>query len=121
MEFEKEHQDNSNTHNLEQFPSLEEIAQSNMEPLDINTKTGKNISVGEAHIYKEKWSYLAKNNPKQRTKRPSPQIWKFYSIEGDSFKRLRTMCPRCGTGVYLANHKDRRSCGKCGYAEFIKE
>ena len=26
-------------------------------------------------------------------------------------------CPRCGTGIKLADHKDRRSCGKCGYFE----
>jgi small subunit ribosomal protein S27Ae len=26
-------------------------------------------------------------------------------------------CPRCGAGVRLAEHKDRRSCGKCGYFE----
>jgi small subunit ribosomal protein S27Ae len=26
-------------------------------------------------------------------------------------------CPRCGAGVRLADHKDRRSCGKCGYFE----
>ncbi|MBU0590650.1 30S ribosomal protein S27ae [Candidatus Micrarchaeota archaeon] len=26
-------------------------------------------------------------------------------------------CPKCGTGVRLAEHKERRSCGKCGYFE----
>ena len=26
-------------------------------------------------------------------------------------------CPKCGTGVKLAEHKDRRACGKCGYFE----
>ncbi len=26
-------------------------------------------------------------------------------------------CPKCGPGVWLAEHKDRRSCGKCGYYE----
>ncbi len=26
-------------------------------------------------------------------------------------------CPKCGPGVRLAEHKDRRSCGKCGYFE----
>jgi len=26
-------------------------------------------------------------------------------------------CPKCGPGVALAEHKDRRSCGKCGYYE----
>ena len=26
-------------------------------------------------------------------------------------------CPKCGSGVRLAGHKDRFSCGKCGYFE----
>lgn len=26
-------------------------------------------------------------------------------------------CPKCGPGVHLAEHKDRRSCGRCGYFE----
>jgi len=26
-------------------------------------------------------------------------------------------CPRCGSGVRLGEHKDRLSCGKCGYME----
>ena len=24
-------------------------------------------------------------------------------------------CPKCGPGVWLAEHNDRHSCGKCGY------
>ncbi|PIT84128.1 30S ribosomal protein S27ae [Candidatus Micrarchaeota archaeon CG10_big_fil_rev_8_21_14_0_10_45_29] len=26
-------------------------------------------------------------------------------------------CPKCGSGVRLGEHKNRRSCGKCGYFE----
>jgi len=26
-------------------------------------------------------------------------------------------CPKCGPGFKLAQHKDRHSCGKCGYFE----
>lgn len=26
-------------------------------------------------------------------------------------------CPKCGPGYRLAEHKNRRSCGKCGYME----
>ncbi|MDE1798511.1 MAG: 30S ribosomal protein S27ae [Candidatus Micrarchaeota archaeon] len=26
-------------------------------------------------------------------------------------------CPKCGSGTRLADHKDRLSCGKCGYYE----
>lgn len=26
-------------------------------------------------------------------------------------------CPKCGAGVHLAEHKNRLSCGRCGYFE----
>ncbi len=41
-----------------------------------------------------------------------------YKIEGDKINRLRRTCPKCGDGVFLADHKDRVSCGTCGYTEF---
>ena len=44
-----------------------------------------------------------------------------YSVEGGSLKRKTRFCPKCGSGVFLAIHKDRASCGKCGYTEFVKK
>ena len=41
-----------------------------------------------------------------------------FKVEGDSINRLRRHCPKCGEGIFLAEHKDRLSCGKCGYTEF---
>jgi len=41
-----------------------------------------------------------------------------FKIEGDKIIRLRRNCPKCGDGVFLAEHKNRLSCGKCGYTEF---
>lgn len=41
-----------------------------------------------------------------------------FKIEGDKIIRARRNCPKCGDGVFLAEHKDRVSCGKCGYTEF---
>ena len=41
-----------------------------------------------------------------------------YSIEGDKVIRTKKFCPRCGMGVFLADHKDRHHCGRCGYTEF---
>ena len=46
------------------------------------------------------------------------QSHKYYEIEGDGVKRVRQSCPKCGEGVFLAEHKDRSSCGRCGYTEF---
>ena len=42
----------------------------------------------------------------------------FFKVEGDRINRTRKYCPKCGPGVFLAEHKDRFSCGKCGYTEF---
>jgi len=61
---------------------------------------------------------LAKKNPKPRRKRPSPKVWTFYIVEDGVLKRIRKFCPRCGRGVYMAEHPDRYACGKCGYTEF---
>lgn len=44
-----------------------------------------------------------------------------YAVEGQKLTRQRRFCPRCGPGVFLAEHKDRFSCGKCGYTEFKKD
>ncbi len=41
-----------------------------------------------------------------------------YKVEGDKVVRTRPVCPKCGPGVFMATHKDRVSCGKCGYTEF---
>jgi len=41
-----------------------------------------------------------------------------FKVEGDKIVRLRRACPKCGDGVFLAEHKDRLSCGNCGYTEF---
>jgi len=42
----------------------------------------------------------------------------FFKVEGDKINRIRRHCPKCGPGVFIAEHKDRFSCGKCGYTEF---
>ncbi len=48
-------------------------------------------------------------------------IYKYYEIKGEKVVRKRKFCPRCGEGVFLAEHRDRLSCGKCGYTEFKKK
>jgi len=44
--------------------------------------------------------------------------WKFYEIKDGKIIKKRKECPKCGHGVFMAEHKDRRSCGNCGYTEF---
>ncbi len=45
----------------------------------------------------------------------------FFKIEGDKLTRTRKHCPKCGPGVFMAEHENRVSCGKCGYTEFKKK
>lgn len=45
-------------------------------------------------------------------------IYKFYSVQGDKVTRTKRDCPRCGKGTFMAEHKDRFTCGKCGFTEF---
>lgn len=40
-----------------------------------------------------------------------------YSTKGEQLVRTHKPCPKCGPGTFLAEHADRRSCGKCGYSE----
>ncbi len=48
-------------------------------------------------------------------------IQKYYKIDGKRLKRINENCPKCGDGVFLAEHVDRKSCGKCGYTEFKRK
>ena len=52
---------------------------------------------------------------KVKNKVPS-QRWKKYKISGDSIERAQS-CPKCGPGMFLANHKDRSYCGKCHFVQ----
>ncbi len=55
--------------------------------------------------------------PKKKKKPKKPvQLWKLY----ESGKPKNPLCPKCGKGVFMAVHKDRKVCGKCGYSEFNK-
>jgi small subunit ribosomal protein S27Ae len=51
-----------------------------------------------------------KNNTKGR----------MYELKDGKAVKKNPTCPRCGDGVFLATHKDRVSCGKCGYTEYKK-
>ncbi len=55
---------------------------------------------------------------KERKPRANVQVWKLYKVSGDSLERLKKECPRCGKGYFMAEHKDRLSCGNCGYTTF---
>ena len=55
---------------------------------------------------------------KERKPQKPVQLWKLYGAKGDKLERKNKFCPKCGAGFFLAAHKDRLTCGNCGYTEF---
>lgn len=54
-------------------------------------------------------------------KEEKPEVYNkrsLYKVEGTKVVRSRKFCPKDGPGVFMAEHKDRWSCGKCGHTEF---
>ena len=50
--------------------------------------------------------------PKKTSKR-----WENYEKAGEELKRKNKFCPKCGVGIFLAEHNNRQTCGQCGYTE----
>lgn len=62
----------------------------------------------------------APKKPKPSRERDKSKRYELYKVENGEVERLRKTCPRCGPGIFLANHDERLACGKCGYTEFKK-
>ncbi len=62
---------------------------------------------------------MADKEPKQKQARIAKKD--YFKLEGDKLTRTRKHCPKCGPGVFMAEHQNRVSCGKCGYTEFKKK
>ena len=48
----------------------------------------------------------------------SPSVYKYYKVDGEKLSKTHKTCSRCGKGVFMSEHKNRRTCGKCGLTEF---
>jgi len=53
-----------------------------------------------------------------KKKKSESQIYSFYDISKEKGTRKKRDGLRCGKGVFMAEHKDRSTCGKCGFTEF---
>jgi ubiquitin-small subunit ribosomal protein S27Ae len=56
---------------------------------------------------------------KKTTQKGEVAVYKFYRVQGDKAIRSKRDCPRCGRGVFMAEHNNRYTCGKCGFTEFL--
>jgi small subunit ribosomal protein S27Ae len=66
---------------------------------------------------RKKKNYTTPKKIKHKRKKVKMAILKYYKVDSEGgIKRLRRECPQptCGAGVFMAWHKDRQSCGKCG-------
>ncbi|MHA2243449.1 MAG: 30S ribosomal protein S27ae [Candidatus Hodarchaeales archaeon] len=51
------------------------------------------------------------------TRRKAANAYYKPDFKKGTIKRTHKFCPRC-KGSFMARHKDRISCGLCGYTEF---
>lgn len=51
---------------------------------------------------------------KKKTKKG---VWTYYKIEGNKLVKTKKLSPK-NPGAFMAEHKDRRVCGKTQYTEF---
>ncbi|MBI5002323.1 30S ribosomal protein S27ae [Candidatus Woesearchaeota archaeon] len=62
---------------------------------------------------------MAEAKDAKKKKTHGSKLWKAYKVEGDRVVRLKKFSPKAGTGYFMAEHKDRRTCGKTSYMEKI--
>jgi small subunit ribosomal protein S27Ae len=67
---------------------------------------------------------MGKKKEKERKgKRPKKKHEKkkkgeYYTLKEERIEKRKPFCPRCGAGVFMAEHKNRLSCGRCGFTEW---
>ncbi len=61
---------------------------------------------------------MAESTKKEKKKKEKKTKATYYEIKGNAVSRKKRFCPKCGSGVFMADHKDRSSCGTCGYTEW---
>ena len=73
---------------------------------------------------RKKKNYTTPKKIKHKHKKVKLAALKYYKVSDQGkITRLRRECPGedCGGGVFMANHKDRQYCGKCGLTYLIKQ
>jgi small subunit ribosomal protein S27Ae len=60
----------------------------------------------------------AKPEKKAGAKKAETGAKALYKVEGEKVTRLRPTCERCGSGYFMAKHKDRYTCGHCGFTRY---
>lgn len=61
-----------------------------------------------------------KSGKKQKKKKIKMKKSAYYEIKEGRAERKKPVCPKCGPGIFLAEHKDRLVCGHCSYTKWTK-
>ncbi|KAH8739020.1 ribosomal protein S27a [Cryptosporidium ryanae] len=69
---------------------------------------------------KKKKNFTKPKKIKHKKKKVKLAVLKYYKVDGDKVVKLRRECPAdtCGAGVFMAQHFNRTSCGRCGLTFF---
>jgi len=59
-----------------------------------------------------------KSTLKKKKEKP---VSAYYKLEKTGLVRILPTCDRCGSGYFMADHRDRYSCGHCGFTRFKTE
>jgi small subunit ribosomal protein S27Ae len=60
----------------------------------------------------------AEKPKKVKKRRQEKGVHAMYKIEGEKVSRTRPTCERCGPGFFMGDHKDRYTCGHCGFTRY---
>eukprot|EP00993_Chasmostoma_nieuportense_P004552 NODE_5215_length_683_cov_3182.052158_g5052_i0.p1 GENE.NODE_5215_length_683_cov_3182.052158_g5052_i0~~NODE_5215_length_683_cov_3182.052158_g5052_i0.p1 ORF type:complete len:154 (+),score=38.81 NODE_5215_length_683_cov_3182.052158_g5052_i0:103-564(+) len=66
---------------------------------------------------RKKKQYTKPKRIRHRNKKVPLAVLKYYKVDDSgAITRTRIECPHpaCGAGIFMASHKDRQYCGKCG-------
>ena len=78
------------------------------------------MSDAKPHVSKDKKVRIKDKKVSGGHKHCSLKVWTYYEEKDGTLVRKRDHCPRCGPGAFLSKHKNRRYCGRCGFAQFNK-
>jgi small subunit ribosomal protein S27Ae len=53
-----------------------------------------------------------------KAKKDEKGVHVMYKFEGEKVTRTHPTCERCGPGYFMGDHKDRYTCGHCGFTRY---
>lgn len=53
-----------------------------------------------------------------KKKKEEKGVHVMYKSEGEKVARTHPTCERCGPGYFMGDHKDRYTCGHCGFTRY---